>query len=62
MSVSASRRKRAGTEKIDEMERSDVGGRTVFSHEERYWGYLAAALALLAGEAVLALTWLRRAP
>ncbi|MBN1491287.1 MAG: VWA domain-containing protein [Phycisphaerae bacterium] len=49
-------------EKIDEMERSDVGSRTVFSHEERYWWFLAVALALLAGEALLGLTWLRRAP
>jgi len=48
--------------RIDEMERSDVGGRTVFSHEERYGPYLAAALVLLAAESVLAMTWLRRAP
>jgi hypothetical protein len=48
--------------RIDEMERSDVGARTVFSHEERYWTYLTAALALLAAESVLAMTWLRRAP
>ncbi len=47
---------------IDKLERSDIGGRTVFSHEERYAGYLKAALAALAAEILLGLTWLRRAP
>ncbi len=49
-------------EKIDDLERSSVGGRTVFSHEERYRTYLLAAMGLLAAETVLGLTWLRRAP
>lgn len=48
--------------KIDKLERSDVGGRTVFSHEERYRPYLFTALAMLAGEVLLTATWLRRAP
>jgi len=48
--------------KIDELERVDVGARTVFSREERYRPYLFAALALLLGETVLGLTWLRRVP
>jgi len=48
--------------RIDELERSDVGGRTVLSHEERYRVYLLTALMLLAGETILGLTWLRRAP
>jgi Ca-activated chloride channel family protein len=47
---------------IDEMEQSDVGRRTVFSREEVYRPYLFAALALLVGEVVLGLTWLRRVP
>lgn len=49
-------------EKIDRLERSDVGGRTVFSHEERCRPFLLGALILLAGEAVLGMTWLRRSP
>ncbi len=48
--------------RIDKLERSDVGGRTVFSHEERFGPYLAAALAMFAAEVLLGLTWLRRAP
>jgi Ca-activated chloride channel family protein len=48
--------------RINELERSDVGGRTVFSHEERYRPWLLAALVMLATEAVLGLTWLRRLP
>ena len=48
--------------RIDELERSDVGGRTVFSHEERYYRYLLAGLGLLAAQTLLGLTWLRRAP
>ncbi len=48
--------------RIDRLERSDVGGRTVFSHEERYGPYLLAALGMLAGEVILGTTWLRRAP
>lgn len=49
-------------ERIDALERSDVGGRTVFSHEERYWRFLVAALMMLAAEVLLGLTWLRRLP
>jgi len=49
-------------ERIDALERSDVGGRTIFSHEERYRRFLLAALVLLAAEALLGLTWLRRLP
>ena len=49
-------------ERIDALERSDVGGRTIFSHEERYRPYLLAALVLLAAEVLLGLTWLRRLP
>jgi Ca-activated chloride channel family protein len=48
--------------RIDEMERSDIGGRTVFSHEERYWSFLATGLVLLGAELLLGLTWLRRTP
>lgn len=48
--------------RIDKLERSDVGGRTVFSHEEQYWYYLGAALAVFGAQALLGLTWLRRAP
>jgi Ca-activated chloride channel family protein len=48
--------------KIDKLERSDVGGRTVFSHAECYRPYLMAALGMLAVELVLGATWLRRAP
>jgi len=48
--------------RIDELERSDVGGRTVFSHEERYRPYVWAAVIMLAAQALLGLTWLRRAP
>jgi Ca-activated chloride channel homolog len=48
--------------RINELERSDVGGRTIFSHEERYLPYLGTALGLLAAEALLGLTWLRRLP
>jgi Ca-activated chloride channel homolog len=49
-------------ERINELEKSDVGGRTVFSHEERYWPFLTTSLLLLAAEAFLGLTWLRRLP
>jgi Ca-activated chloride channel family protein len=49
-------------EEIDKLERADVGGRTVFSQEECFAGYLITALGLLAAESVLALTWLRRSP
>jgi Ca-activated chloride channel family protein len=49
-------------EEINKLERSEVGARTVFAREESYGGWLKAALALLAGEAVLGLTWLRRSP
>lgn len=49
-------------ERIDELETSEVGGRTVFSHEERYRPWLWAALGMIAGEALLGMTWLRRAP
>ncbi len=48
--------------RIDEMERSEVGGRTIFSREERFRPYLAAAMIALAAEVLLTLTWLRRAP
>ena len=48
--------------RIDELERSDVGMRTIFSREERYRPYLFAALALVAAELMLGLTWLRRVP
>ena len=48
--------------RIDELERSDVGARVVFSHEERYRPFLLAALAALAIEVLLSVTWLRRAP
>jgi Ca-activated chloride channel family protein len=49
-------------ERIDELERSDVGARAVFTHEERFRPYLLMAMALIMGEVALALTWLRRAP
>lgn len=49
-------------ERIDALEKSDVGGRAVFSHEERYRPFLGAALALLGVEVLLGLTWLRRLP
>lgn len=49
-------------EEINKLERSDVGGRTILSHEERYHRPLIGALVLLAGEALLGLTWLRRSP
>jgi len=49
-------------ERINELEKSDVGGRTIFSHEERYRNFLLAAMMMLASEAVLGLTWLRRLP
>lgn len=48
--------------RIDELERSDVGARIVFSHEERYRPFLLAALVALASEILLGVTWLRRAP
>lgn len=48
--------------RIDALEHSDVGARVVFTHEERYRPFLLAALALLAADIVLRLTWLRRAP
>jgi Ca-activated chloride channel homolog len=49
-------------ERINELEKSDVGGRTIFSHEERYRPLVSTALVLLAAEALLGLTWLRRLP
>jgi Ca-activated chloride channel family protein len=49
-------------EQIDRLERSDVGGRTVLAREEIYGGWLLAAVALLAAESVLGLTYLRRSP
>lgn len=49
-------------ERIDELERSDVGARTVFTHEERFRPYLLTAMVLLMGEVVMTLTWFRRAP
>lgn len=49
-------------EKIDALERSEIGGRTVFSPQERYQPILLAALALFVMEQLLAWTWLRRAP
>lgn len=49
-------------QEIDRLEKSDVGGRTVFSQEENFGGWLAAAIGLLAAEALLGLTWLRRSP
>lgn len=48
--------------RIDELERSDVGMRTIFSRQERFRPYLFAALALVAAELMLGLTWLRRVP
>lgn len=48
--------------RIDELERSDVGARVVFSQEERYRPFLLAALAALAADVLLSVTWLRRAP
>jgi Ca-activated chloride channel family protein len=48
--------------RIDELERSDVGARVVFTHEERYRPFLLAALAALAVDVLLGVTWLRRAP
>lgn len=48
--------------RIDELEKSDVGMRTVLSRGERYRPFLGLALALLGIESVLGLTWLRRAP
>ncbi|GMU23799.1 MAG: hypothetical protein AMXMBFR13_38770 [Phycisphaerae bacterium] len=49
-------------EQIDQLERADVGGQTVFSREERYTRWLAGALGLLAAESLMGLTWLRRSP
>jgi Ca-activated chloride channel family protein len=49
-------------EEINRLERSDVGGRAVFSQEERYGRYLLAAIVLLAAESVLGLTYFRRSP
>ncbi|MHC4442750.1 MAG: vWA domain-containing protein [Planctomycetota bacterium] len=49
-------------QRIDQLEKSEVGARTVFSHEERYRPYLLIALALLVAETVLAITWMRRVP
>jgi len=49
-------------ERIDKLERSEVGGRAVFTHQECYQPYLLAALALFAAELLLGLTWLRRTP
>ena len=48
--------------RIDELERSDVGARVVFTHEEHYRPFLLAALAALAADVLLCATWLRRAP
>ena len=48
--------------RIDELERSDVGARVVFTNEERYGLFLLAALAALAADVLLGTTWLRRAP
>jgi Ca-activated chloride channel family protein len=48
--------------RINQLERSEVGGRTVLSREERYRPYLLAALGLLGLEIALSLSWLRRAP
>ena len=48
--------------RIDELERSDVGARVVFTHEERYRPFLLTALAALAADVLLCATWLRRAP
>ena len=39
-----------------------LGGRVVFSYEERFSPFLLTALALLAAEMLLGVTWLRRAP
>ncbi len=49
-------------EQINRLERSNVGGRTVLSREESYGDWLFAAVALLVGESVLSMTWLRRSP
>lgn len=49
-------------EQINRLERSDVGGRTVFSREESYGRWLLAAVVLLVAESVLGLTYLRRSP
>ncbi len=49
-------------EKIDTLERSEIGGRTVLAREERYGGFLQAALTLLVVEMVLGLTLFRRSP
>jgi Ca-activated chloride channel family protein len=49
-------------ERIDELEKSDVGTRTVLTRKERYQPYLWAALAMLAAETLLGVTWFRRAP
>ncbi|MGD2110410.1 MAG: VWA domain-containing protein [Phycisphaerae bacterium] len=48
--------------RIDELERSDVGARVVFTREERYRPFLLAALAALAADVLMCATWLRRAP
>lgn len=48
--------------RIDELERSEVGARVVFTHEERYRRFLLVALAALALDVLLCATWLRRAP
>lgn len=49
-------------ERINKLERSDVGGRTVLSREETYGRWLLAAVTLLAVESILGLTYLRRSP
>jgi Ca-activated chloride channel family protein len=49
-------------EQINRLERSDVGGRTVFSREESYGRWLLAAVVLLLVESALGLTYLRRSP
>ena len=49
-------------EEIDRLEKSELSGHTVVSREECYQPYLTAALIVLAAQAALGLTWLRRAP
>jgi Ca-activated chloride channel homolog len=49
-------------EQINRLERTDVGGRTVFAREEDYGRWLLAAVVLLAAESALGLTYLRRSP
>lgn len=49
-------------EEINRLERSDVGGRAVFSQQECYRPFLFAAIALLIAESALGLTYFRRSP